>query len=65
MSDREKALVLSVRADTLFWGAAAEIDFDTVIDLSPALEKIDEAISLDPQNRQYYHKKAQYRFGVS
>lgn len=60
LSDREKALVLSVRADTLFWGAAAEIDFDTVIDLSPALEKIDEAISLDPQNRQYYHKKAQY-----
>lgn len=43
LSDREKALVLSVRADTLFWGAAAEIDFDTVIDLSPALEKIDEA----------------------
>lgn len=58
--DKEKAAALSRSAYDLFWGADKTIPLDTLPDIAPALEKIDSAIALDPENRRYYYQKAQY-----
>lgn len=60
LSDKEKAMVLSVRADSVFWGPESQFLYETPSDVAAALSLIDSAIALDPENKSYYYKKAGY-----
>lgn len=60
LSDKEKAMVLSVRADSVFWGPESRFLYETPSDVAAALSLIDSAIALDPENKSYYYKKAGY-----